>query len=68
MRKTLFRSQRRRFPPAWSVGGSLSLLGLLPRGSEMTPCANKRHSFNREEGLEVAEIAPPEVGSDSGRH
>jgi hypothetical protein len=30
--------------------------------------ANKRHSFNREEGLQVAGIAPPEVGSDSGRH
>src|SRR6476659_4827660 len=27
--------------------------------------ANKRHSFNREEGLQVAGIAPPEVGSDS---
>jgi hypothetical protein len=30
--------------------------------------ANKRHSFNSEEGLQMAGIAPPEAGSDSGRH
>jgi hypothetical protein len=40
----------------------------LLRSSEMTRCANKRLSLNREEGLQVAGIAPPEVGSDSGRH
>ena len=36
----------------------------------MESAANKRHSLNREESLqsESGRIAPPEVGSDSGRH
>src|SRR3954471_8579684 len=28
-------------------------------------CSRQRHSFNSEEGFQMAGIAPPEVGSDS---
>ena len=58
-------------------GDVRSMSGLTPESGRVADirgrlksAANKRHSLNREEGLQAAggRIAPPEVGSDSGRH